>query len=379
MDGSDLWTQPDPERSIAAVAGAFVEGIRKKSVVVAADFLRGGIVAGLAALYLADMVTPLVLAVFTLTISSVEAFCMPASTALVPKILDKEYYAFGTSLNSTASRITELIGMGLAGVLIAAFGVGAAILIDCATFFISGIITMFVKVEEKRQKEDINANVKAYFGTLKDGFCYVKNKQVVMNICIFSAFANATLVPLNSLQSAMTVEIFGVGSELLSVYNIAAIAGLGIGTVVFPYLAQKLKPLPVVSMSGICLGICYVSMILLSGFTYGNLLLSGILCAVTVFGIGVSLSFAIGIVNVQFMKVVEEQYLARAASIVSAGACAVMPVMSFLISALLLKVSVSVIFILCGVLCVVVFGGAGILRVRLETEPEEVNSAAVEE
>ena len=94
---------------------------------------------------------------------------------------------------------------------------------------------------------------------------------------------------------------------------------------------------------------------------------------------GASVSFVIGTLNVQFMKVVEEQYLARAASIFGAGAFAVMPVMSFLISALLLKVSVSAIFLLCGVLCVVVFGGAGILRIRLEAEPEEVNSTVIEE
>ena len=91
------------------------------------------------------------------------------------------------------------------------------------------------------------------------------------------------------------------------------------------------------------------------------------------------MSFVIGTLNVQFMKVVEEQYLARAASIFNAGASAVMPVMSFLISALLLKASVSAIFLLCGGLCAAVFAGAGILRVRLEAEPEEVNSTVIEE
>ena len=368
-----------PSVVLQPFAGAFVEGMRKKSVVVAADFLRGGIVAGLAALYLADMVTPLVLAVFTLTISSVEAFCMPASTALVPKILDKEYYAFGTSLNSTASRITELIGMGLAGVLIAALGVGTALLIDCATFFIAGIITMFVKVEEKRQKEDVNADVKAYFGTLKDGFGYVKNKQAVMNFCILAAFANAALVPLNSLQSAMTVEIFGVGSELLSVFGVAATAGMGIGTVVFPYLIQKFKPLPLVSASGVFLGIVYVAIdpaqqiylrkfpavrdsVCGDSFLYGRFYeLCDRNSKHTVYeGRGGAVSGACGV------------HFQRGSLCGDAGDV-------LLISALLLKVSLSVIFLLCGVLCVVVFAGAGILRVRLEAEPEEINSPAVEE
>lgn len=90
-------------------------------------------------------------------------------------------------------------------------------------------------------------------------------------------------------------------------------------------------------------------------------------------------SFCCKVFHFPFVLIIMIGTLARASSIFSAGAYAVMPVMSFLISALLLKVSVSAIFLLCGGLCAAVFAGAGILRVRLEAEPEEVNSAAVEE
>lgn len=168
----------------------------------------------------------------------------------------------------------------------------------------------------------------------------------------------------------MAVEMFGVGSELLSVFGVAVTAGMGIGTVVFPYFMEKFSPRQIVVSSGMILGV-FFSLMNLSRFTYGNLLQSCILCAAVSFIMGASASWVIGTLNVQFMKVVEEEYLARAAAIFNASASAAAPVMSFVISAVLLKVSVAKIFMWCGVGCVLIFAGVGILGVRLEDEPEK--------
>ena len=70
-------------------AGALVEGMNKKRVMVAADAVRGVITAGFALLYVTGQINPWVLAGFTLLNSSVEAFGLPAGMALVPKLLEK--------------------------------------------------------------------------------------------------------------------------------------------------------------------------------------------------------------------------------------------------------------------------------------------------
>lgn len=109
----------------------------------------------------------------------------------------------------------------------------------------------------------------------------------------------------------------------------------------------------------------------LSKLTYGNLLQSCILCAIVTFGIGASASWAIGTLNVKMMKTVEQNYLARASAIFNATAQASCPVTSFLISGVLLRISVAGIFGLCGIACIGVFAGLGILKVKLEEETEE--------
>ena len=84
------------------------------------------------------------------------------------------------------------------------------------------------------------------------------------------------------------------------------------------------------------------------------------------FLIGISVSIVSGVLSVQFMKAVRQEYLARVGAIFNASATAAMPVTSFLISGLASKFSVVQIFIVSGMLLVVLFSYAGVRKVRLE-------------
>ena len=129
-------------------AGALVEGRKKKNILVITDCIRGTVTVSLAILYLLGQVRPWMLVVFTLTNSTVEAFSSPAGTALLPKILDEKYYEYGTSLNSVISNVMQLLGYGVAGMIIGGFGVWSAIMIDAASFFGSALFQSAMKVDE---------------------------------------------------------------------------------------------------------------------------------------------------------------------------------------------------------------------------------------
>lgn len=370
VTGSAAWTaiifalNQLPSVILQPFTGPLVENMNKKYTMVLTDLIRGGIVVLLAGLYTSGFVNPLILAGFTLIISSVEAFCMPASIALIPKVIDKKYYVFGTSVNSTFSNISQLIGLGLAGVIIGVGGIGMAMLIDGGTFFLSAFMTGLVKVwEEKGEKKKLNAG--QYFGELKAGFSYVKMKKIVLNFCILGVVVNAITVPINSLQSPMAVEIFGLGSELLSVFGVALIMGMSLGTVALPYLMKKISVRSIVVGSGILTGIGYGCFVL-GKFTYGKELPSYLLCGGVVLLSGMAISWISGVVQIQFMKSVEEEYLARAASIFNACACAASPVMSMIVSVLALRLSVSTIFLGAAVCMVIAFIITGVSRMQME-------------
>lgn len=166
-----------PSVLVQPFAGALVEGMNKKRVTVAADVIRGIVVAGLAILYFLGKVNPWVMVAFTLIISTVEAFCGPASMALIPRLIAPEYYEHATSLNASVCTVVQLIGLGAAGVVIGKLGIEGAIAIDAVTFFGSAFIRMTLRVqEEKQQTEEIS--VSSYLENLKV-VCSISKRAVL--------------------------------------------------------------------------------------------------------------------------------------------------------------------------------------------------------
>ena len=315
-----------PTIFIQPFAGALVEGMKKKRLMIVTDIMRGIIVAGLAVLYGMDRITPIVLVVFTLVISTVEAFRIPAGMAFVPKILEEKYFEVGTGLGNTLSTVMELVGTGAAGGIIAVFGIRTAIFIDAVTFFLSALIISGIRYKEQRlQKQKVD--VKGYFQLLKGGILYIKKKRIVMNFCIMGFLLNALLTP----------------------------------------LTQKIKSNVMVYLSGIMIGAFYLSFPLAGRFAdYMQLVL--IICIVGAAGIGIATSILMAVLNVQFMKQVDQDYMARAGSVFNAIGTAAIPVISVLITPLVAVLNVKTVLVVCGVLSMVLFICMGIGKVKFAEE-----------
>ncbi|MDE7273533.1 MAG: MFS transporter [Lachnospiraceae bacterium] len=353
-----------PSVLVQPFAGALVEGMDKKKLMVVTDIIRGITTSGLAILYLAGGVNPWILLAFTLINSTVEAFRLPAALAVMPLILKEKYYAYGTSLNSTLSTVVQLIGLGVAGVIIASFGIGTAIVIDGISFFGSALILSFLRLRETNLRRG-SLPAKEYIETLKDGLRYLKRQPVIRNFCLLSVLINAAITPLNSLQSPLIQEVMGQGSALLSAFSLAITAGMGIGSFVYPFVSSKFSVRLQFSVTGILVGAgmcCYTLGVRLQS----NVVLIYALTTVTTFVIGMSCSILVSALSVQFMKTVKQEYLARVGSIFNAGASAATPAASMAVSALAAFCSVSQIFICSGAICVIIFLMLSLRKVRLE-------------
>ncbi len=91
-----------------------------------------------------------------------------------------------------------------------------------------------------------------------------------------------------------------------------------------------------------------------------------VLTTVMTFVIGMSISVLISALNVQFMKAVSQEYVARVGSIFNAGACAATPAASLAVSALAAFCTVSQIFLFSGAVCVIIFLVMKLSGIRLE-------------
>ena len=364
-----------PNILVQPFAGALVEKMDKKKVIVFTHILRGIVISAFVCMYLAGIVNPFIMVAFTLVITTIESFNLPASTAFLPGVIRKEHLTHAMSLNSTVSSAIALVGTGIAGIIIAKWGVYTAMLIDAATFFIAAFIT--ATVSELNAEGDApagSANEDSYLSLLKSGISYVMKKKVILNYCLIAVALNFLLVPLNSLIAPIAEECYGLGSELLSVIGMASSLGAIIGSAIVPMISGKMSAKNSLVAFGIILGAAMYALTLgryLNGSAvYGYLLAGACYVIMTL-----SASVMVGILGVQFVKNVEQSYLARAAAIFNASAAAATPVGSVIVSACAVSVSPALLIAVSAVLAIVLFLLVAVSNLKFEMKEELTNAA----
>ena len=339
-----------PSIIITPLAGAWVEGRKKKTIMIVTDLIRAVCVAFVATGYLFGFLQAWMLLITTVTISTVAAFRGPASMALTPKVLEKEYYEYGISLSTTLSSMVELIGTAVATAIIAAIGTTGAIYVDMATFLMSALIIAFVNAKEQNlvvQKFDR----KAYVKDLADGFSYVKKDAMIRIFLLLAIFLNAILVPLNSLQAPLASDVLGGGAEILSILGIAITVGMFLDSATYPMIQRIMPGKGLWITSGFGIALFYIMLPMCR-----PLYTSKIFTAVLSFVLGYTAALVNSHLNVFVVKRIESDYLARISGITTAASVASMPVASLLVSIFVAHVDTSTIFIASGVLALIVSG-----------------------
>ena len=366
-----------PNVIVQPFAGAIVEKMNKKQVVIATHFLRALLITLFIILFKLDYVNPLILSCFTLIITTVESFNLPAGTAFTAQVIKREDINAGMSLNSVFTNAASLVGSGAAGFIIAKFGVEAAMFIDVSTFIIAAILIGLIKEAYNAVSNNTDStknNSSGYIKMLKEGIVYVFKTPVVRNFCTICIVLNCMLIPLNALQAPIADEIFGMGSELLSFAGIFASIGGIVGAVLLPYIAKILSPLRITIM-GIFLLIIGMSCIPVGRLVKGNAILSYILISASFFIMVASASLVGGIINIQFMKCVDHNYMARASAVFNSSVTAAMPIGSFIVSIFISRISVMYMLIGSTAVSIVILVLIMILRPILE-KPEEMTNEA---
>ena len=353
-----------PTIFLQPIAGAIVENKNKKFIMIFTDIIRGICVCYVALAYGAGFLQSWMLIIITLIISSVEAFRLPSASSIVPNILKKENFEFGISLNSTVCNTMELFGLGIAGIIIAKFGIVCAITIDAITFIGSALIITTVNTHE-RDYENKKIQIAGYIQLLKDGGKYIAGKRIILNFIIVAVLANAMFVPINSLQAPLVKEVLNSNESMLSILSISISVSMLISTVTYPYISKILKGKALVLIGGTSFGLYYLELVGIGAFIT-NLYMRYILVCAATFAAGYLITLLSTYISVSFLKVVEPEYIARAAAIMNAAGASAIPIVSFIISLGASIASTKINFMAAGILLVIIMP---ILTVVMEFEP----------
>jgi MFS family permease len=122
----------------ALLAGAVADIVDRRKLLIGVNLYLAANAATLATLVSLDLVTPLVLILFTFALGTGAAFVAPAWQAVVPALVPREDLPAAIALNSMGINVSRAIGPALAGFLIVGIGLWSPFALNAVSFI--GII-----------------------------------------------------------------------------------------------------------------------------------------------------------------------------------------------------------------------------------------------
>jgi predicted MFS family arabinose efflux permease len=160
-----------PRIFFSMLGGTMADWRTPKSVMIASDVLSAAAQATLGVVYMLGLARLWIVIILTLVLGSSTAMFMPASSSILPRLVEKEKLHTANSRLTIALNIGGIIGGGVAGVLISALGIGWVFLIDALTFLVSaGSVTAVrprLSVPDRADSPDEKAP--GFVSLLRDG------------------------------------------------------------------------------------------------------------------------------------------------------------------------------------------------------------------
>lgn len=346
-----------PTVLLQPLMGALVDRLNKRRVMVLTDIGRGLVVLTFVLLLRGGALTTGLLIAGTMLNSLLECFRMPASSAIVPKLLPEEHYTLGVAFNSSVCRVFELVGLELAGGVVAAVGVSGALLIDMGTFVISAVIIAWIRLAEARSEARIQ--VKTVLDDFSQGLRFTRQHKLLMVLMLLAMLINFFMVPCNVFLTPFVADDLAEGPELLSVLNILLVSGLAVGAYVTPKLKRASGKMLVLT-GGVISGLAIASLFFAPGLPQGAGRYALVMGALLLLGL------TIGMINVvadtTIMHIVPKEMMGRMSALIGAVCTAIMPIGSFLCSFLSGVMSVPQVLLASGLFAVLVYALMGLSK-----------------
>ena len=348
---------------LTPVGGVLGDRFNKARIMYVCDYLKGGSIILATVLMLlfrepdAHIVILFVLGIIGSAISGV---FNPASSALLPRIVDENKLQQANSYFTIKSSLESILGIILAGILYAALPIHTLFFFVGACFVASGLSEMFIRYDHTPSQEQLT--LKLAFRDMRDGLVYLKTKKAILAMLGAILFINFFFSPItgNFLPYFIKTDLAAAPSYLfhdvlkpelwssvVSVcFGISSLAGAAI-------LSAAKQPDKCGHKVAVRIALFALVMILWTlchwyfvdcGVSINAFLIS--LCVGTLI-MGFFISFVNIPVSTAIMRVVDKDMLSKVTSITSIGSQGMIPIASVLAGVIIQSLGSTPLLIFC--------------------------------
>ncbi|GLO67867.1 MULTISPECIES: MFS transporter [Oceanobacillus] len=292
-----------PRIAMMVFGGILADRYKKTSIMFVTNFMQGILLLTLFLLVWNDAASIMMLLLLAAGFGMLDAFFGPASSSLIPKIVEKRQLQQANAIFQGADQIAFIAGPILAGILMETVGVAGSYFIAMIFAFLSAVIIYpkFIKeapVEHEVQQQPVKE--------MKEGFQYIRKSNFLLTglgvLITLNFFVFGTL----HIAIPLLVESYGGSPLNLSYMESSLGIGLLIGTGVLSSILIKNKgKTSLIGLTGAI--IAYLIFALVPNLT---------LLTIVVFFIGFSMSFVFVPFFTAAQEITEDHIMGRVMSII---------------------------------------------------------------
>jgi MFS family permease len=208
---------------LSAHAGVLADRLPKRKVLMCTQSVMGASALTLGLLVVTHAVQLWEVFACALVLGLANAFDVPARQALASEVVAREDVTSAVSMNSASLNLARLIGPGLAGLVIAAYGTGPAFLINAFSF-----AAVLLGLARMRPEEMFTSGrLPRAPGQVREGFRYVRQRPDLMVIFLLTAMVNTFGLNFQITNALMASGTFHKGArEFGALGSVMAIGSL---------------------------------------------------------------------------------------------------------------------------------------------------------
>ena len=333
---------------VTLFGGVISDRFNKAKIMYICDYLKGIVIIGftLFLMFVIKSNTGQVAALFVVAVISnaIAGIFTPASSALLPQIVEEESFQQAQSYFSILNSFQSIIGVILAGVLYTLIPINVLFFIVGGCYIISAISEMFIRYSSEYEKHDEKLTMKIVFGDIKDGVKYLVSLKSILVVMICILFINFFFSPIfdNFVPYFIATDVAGTNyffSESLepemwsSFFSMAFGVGSLIMGIVMSILPQKEKcnkPMrySILSLSLLMGLFTLFYFLFIRNYIDINTLL--IISLVMFFIVGILLVLTNVPSSVAMMRIVDKDKFGKVSSVMNIGSQGLIPVAMFL-------------------------------------------------
>lgn len=209
---------------LVLLGGVWADRVSRRAIMVGADAVRSSAQAVTALLLFTGTADVWSLALLQMAFGGVEAFSRPAYTGLVQQLVRPEALQQANALLGLARSTTRIAGPALGAVLVAAASPAWALAVDAATFALSGLLVLSLRIARTARTA-----AGSVLGDLRDGWREFTSRTWVWTIVVYFGLFQLSLFPALLVLGPFVAkeELGGAGAwgTILACQGVGAVLG----------------------------------------------------------------------------------------------------------------------------------------------------------